>query len=71
MNKEAISFKNISKLNLALHFLFKITTKQGLSQKIDIHVVDQRLSYQVMDKNCIIISIDTERTLNKNKQSCF
>lgn len=37
--------------------------------KTDIYGVDQRPSYRVKDKNCMIILADTEKVLNKNKQS--
>ena len=41
----------------------------GHLRKADIYGVDQRPSYRVKDKNCITIWADTEKVLNKNKQS--
>ena len=38
-------------------------------RKVDTYGVDQRPSYRGKNKNCMIISTDTENLLNKNKQS--
>ena len=43
--------------------------KQVTIRKADIYGVDQGPSYRVKDKNCMIIWADTEKVLNKNKQS--